>query len=163
VTNVIYPGVYQDLLDGLYFFNFVLAWVLSAGCVVDIDFHDRLLVSTITPIVALLFLACTYAAAVRINRGKPESLKIVQNKHVSMVLLLTFLVYSSVSSTLFKAFACEELDDDKYYLRSDYRIECDSSKHRGFQAYAAVMIVLYTVGIPVFYSGLLFKDRDVLK
>ena len=64
---------------------------------------------------AVLFLACTYAAAVRIDCGKPESLKIVQNKHVSMVLLLTFLVYSGVSSTLFKAFACEELDDDNYY------------------------------------------------
>ena len=163
MANVIYPDVYGDFLNGLDFFNFNFSWVFSAGCIVDIDFHDRLLVSTITPIVALLFLACTYATAVRINRGKPESLKIVQNKHVSMVLLLTFFVYSSVSSTLFKAFACEELDDDKYYLRSDYRIECDSSKHRGFQAYAGVMIVLYTVGIPFLYSCLLFRNRDVLK
>ena len=163
VANVIYPDVYQDFLDGLGFFNFDLGWVLSASCVVDIDFHDRLLISTITPVVALLFLACTYAVAVRINRGKPESLKIVQNKHVSMVLLLTFLVYSSVSSTLFRAFACEELDGDKYYLRSDYRIECDSSKHRGFQVYAGVMIILYTVGIPALYSGLLFRDRHVLR
>ena len=163
MANVIYPDVYQDFLGGLDFFNFDLSWVLSAGCVVDIDFHDRLLVSTITPIVALLFLACTYATAVRINRVQSEGLKIVQKKHVSMVLLLTFLVYSSVSSTLFKAFACEELEDDKYYLRSDYRIECDSSKHRGFQAYAGVMIVLYTVGIPFLYFCLLFRDRDVLK
>ncbi|CAM9967973.1 unnamed protein product, partial [Laminaria digitata] len=164
VANVIYPSVYQDFLDGLDFFNFDLSWVLSAGCVVgNIDFHDRLLVSTITPIMALLFLACTYAAANRINRGKPESLKIVQQKHVSMVLLLTFFVYSSVSSTVFKAFACEELEDDKYYLRSDYRIECDSSKHRDFQAYAGVMIFLYTVGIPFLYCCLLFRDRDVLK
>ena len=44
VANVIYPDVYQGFLDALGFFNFDLAWVFSAGCVVDIDFHDRLLV-----------------------------------------------------------------------------------------------------------------------
>ncbi|CAN0478218.1 unnamed protein product, partial [Laminaria digitata] len=113
VANVTYPDVYQDFLDGLDVFNFDLGWVLSAGCVFDIGFHDRLLVSTISPVIALLFLACTYAAAVHINRGKPESLQNVRHKHVSMVLLLTFFVYSSVSATLFKAFACEELDDGK--------------------------------------------------
>eukprot|EP00904_Undaria_pinnatifida_P004259 jgi/Undpi1/13834/HiC_scaffold_9.g03485.m1 len=163
VANVTYPGLYQDLLNGLDVFNFDLGWVLSADCIFDIDFHDRLLVSTISPITALLFLACTYATATHINHGKPESLQNIRNKHVSMVLLLTFLVYSSVSATLFKTFACEELDDDKQYLRSDYRIECNSSKHKGFQVYAGCMIVLYTVGIPALYLGLLFRDRDVLR
>ncbi|CAN0000660.1 unnamed protein product, partial [Laminaria digitata] len=152
--NVTYPDVYQDFLDGLDVFNFDLGWVLSAGCVFDIGFHDRLLVSTISPVTALLFLACTYAAA---------SLQNVRHKHVSMVLLLTFFVYSSVSATLFKAFACEELDGGKNYLRSDYRVECDSSKHRGFQVYAGCMILVYTVGIPALYFGLLFRDREVLR
>ncbi|CAN0212045.1 unnamed protein product, partial [Hapterophycus canaliculatus] len=84
-------------------------------------------------------------------------------KHVSIVLLLTFLVYASVSALLFKTFACEELDDGKNYLRADYRIECDSAKHRAFQVYGGFMIVLYTVGIPALYGGLLFRDSDVLR
>ena len=163
LANVAYPQVYQTFLDGLNVFNFDLSWILSAGCIVDVDFHDRLLISTIGPIVAVLFLGCTYAAAVRIHRGAAEILQNVRHKHVSLVLLLTFVVYSSVSSVLFSAFACDPLDDGKNYLRSDYRIECDSPKHRGFQAYAGFMIVVYTVGIPAFYAGLLFKDRDVLR
>ena len=122
VANVTYPDVYQGFLDGLDVFNFDLGWVLSAGCIFDIDFHDRLLVSTISPIIALLFLVCSYAVAVYINRGKPESLQNVRHKHVSMVLLLTFLVYSSVSSILFQMFACEDLEDGKKYLRADYRV-----------------------------------------
>lgn len=142
VANVTYPDVYQRFLDALDVFNFDLTWILSAGCIVDVDFHDRLLVSTITPLIALLFLAGTYAGASAINRGAPEALQIIWNKNVSMVLLLTFLVYSSVSATLFKTFACESLADNRTYLRADYRIECDSSKHKGFQAYASVMIVV---------------------
>ncbi|CAM9468153.1 unnamed protein product [Ectocarpus sp. 6 AP-2014] len=163
VANVTYPDVYQELLDVLDVFNFDLGWLLSAGCVVDMNFHDRLLVSTISPIVALLLLACTYAAAARANRGDPEKLNIIWNKHVTMVLLLTFFVYSSVSSTLFRAFACDDLDYSKDYLRADYSIECDSSAHRGIQVYAGFMILIYTVGIPALYAELLFKNRDVLK
>lgn len=143
--------------------NFDLTWVLSTGCVLDVGFHDRLLLSTISPLIALLFLGGTYSAAARFNRGSPDVLQVIWNKHVSVVLLLTFLVYSSVSSVVFQAFACEGLDDGKNYLRADYRIECDSPRHRGFQVYAGVMTVLYAAGIPAFYGYLLFRDRDVLK
>ncbi|CAM9320022.1 unnamed protein product [Ectocarpus sp. 12 AP-2014] len=80
-----------------------------------------------------------------------------------MVLLLVFLVYSSVSSLVFQTFACDQLDGGGEYLRADYRIECDSSKHQGFRVYAGFMILLYPVGIPAFYGALLFRDRDVLE
>lgn len=163
VANVTFPDVYQVLLDGLDVFNFDLGWILSAGCIVAVDFHGRLLLSTVGPIAALLFLAGTYAAATRIHRGgEAQTLRRVWDRHVSMVLLLTFFVYASVSSTLFQAFACESLDDGRHYLRADYRVECDSPRHRAFQAYAGVMIVLYAAGIPAFYGALLFRDRDVL-
>lgn len=163
MANVTFPSLYQDFLDTLDVFNFDLGWVLSAGCVFDVDFHDRLLISTISPIIALAFLACTYAAANCKHRGAPESIQNIRHKHVSMVLLLTFLVYSSVSSVLFQSFACEKLDDGKNYLRSDYRLECDTVKHKGFQVFAGFMIALYTVGIPALYAGLLFRDRNVLR
>ena len=154
--------MYQRFLDALDLFNFDLSWLLSAGCIVDVDFHGRLLLVTIGPIVTLLLLAVTYSIAARVNLGAPEALQIVWNKHVSMVLLLTFLVYSSVSSVLFMSYACEVLDGGKNYLRADYRIECDSRKHRTFQVYAGFMMLFYTVGIPALYGVLLFRDRKVL-
>ncbi|CAN0034765.1 unnamed protein product, partial [Scytosiphon promiscuus] len=137
--------------------------MLSAGCVFELNFHHRLMISTIAPIVALLFLAGTYTVAAAAHRGAHDNVQIIWNKHVSMVLLLTFFVYSSVSSVLFNTFACDKLSDGTNYLRADYRIECDSFKHKVFQVYGGIMIVLYTVGIPAFYGCLLFKDREVLK
>ncbi|CAM9601541.1 unnamed protein product, partial [Ectocarpus fasciculatus] len=163
VANVTYPDVYQTFLDGLKLFNFDLGWILSAGCVAYVDFHDRLLMSTIAPIIAVLVLACTYAAATRIHRGATDTtLQNVWDKHVLVVLLLSFFVYSSVSSTLFRTFACETLEDGKNYLRADYRIECDSSRHKGFEVYAGIMMLVYTVGIPSLYGFLLYRDRDFL-
>ena len=102
VANITYPDVYQSFLDALQVVNFDIGWVISAGCVVDVDFHGRLLLSTIGPIVVLLLLAAVYAIAARTKRGSTEALQIIWSKHVTMVLLLTFLVYSSVSATLFK-------------------------------------------------------------
>ena len=78
------------------------------------------------------------------------------------MLLLTFLVYSSVSSIIFQTFAYDGLDDGNIYLRADYRIQFDSPKHEAFQIYAGFMMVLYAFGIPALYAILLFKDRDLL-
>ena len=163
VTNVQYPHEYQRFLDGIKLLDFDLGWMLSASCVVDIDFHDRLLFATIGPIVAILLLGMTYYIAVRNDHRSEGAVQNVQNKHLSAVLLLTFFVYSNVSSMLFQTFACEHLEDEQSYLRADYRIECDSTKHEKLQAYAAIMIIMYTFGIPVFYATLLFKNRDILQ
>ncbi|CAN0280989.1 unnamed protein product, partial [Scytosiphon promiscuus] len=78
------------------------------------------------------------------------------------LLLLTFLVYSSVSSVVFQTFACETLDDGVEYLRADYRIYCTDTKHKVMEAYAGLMILVYPVGIPLLYAVLLYQHRDVL-
>lgn len=163
MANVTYPDVYQRFLDGVNVLNFDALWIPSAGCIVDVDFHDRLVVSTIGPLVALALLAGTYTVAKHRNCGSEAALQNVGQKHVSMVLLISFLVYSSVSATLFQSFACEDLDNGKKFLRADYRIECDSSKHQVVQVFAGIMIFVYPVGIPLFYAYLLYKNRRVLE
>ena len=60
-------------------------------------------------------------------------------------------------------FACESLDDGFTYLRADYAILCDSTKHKSLQLYAAFMIAVYPVGIPLLYAVILFRNRDILK
>ena len=164
VTNVHYPHVYQRFLDGVKLLDFDLGWMLSASCVVDIDFHDRLFFVTLGPIIALALLGLTYKIAVGKNCRSQRAVQNVQIKHLSAVLLITstFLVYAYVSSILFQMFSCEYLEDGKLYVRADYRIECDSVKHKNLQVYAGFMVMIYTVGIPIFYATLLFKDRDVM-
>lgn len=162
MANVTYPNIYQRFLDAVNVLNFDLSWVLSVGCIFKIDFHDRLLFTTLGPIICLAMLGVTYSVAVIRNREASEGLANIQQKHLSVVLLLSFFIYSSVSSILFRAFACEKLEDGNSYLRADYRIQCDSPKHKAFIVYAGIMTVLYALGIPALYTGLLLKDRHVL-
>ena len=164
VSNVAFPNVYDKFLNSVNFFNFDLSWVVSIGCFLEVDFHDRLLWTTIAPIVIMGLLGVTYVIAVNKHRGSPETFsQKIREKHVSTGLLVTYLVYSSISSVVFQMFACDKLDTGKSYLRADYTIECDSEKHRALQIYAGLMIILYPVGIPALYVGLLFRNRHVLR
>ncbi|CAM9835026.1 unnamed protein product [Pylaiella littoralis] len=165
-ANVTYPGVYQDLLSVIDVVNFDFGSALAAGCLwSDIDFHDRLLISTMAPWVIFGLLAMTYRIALRRDGavvGHTAVANKIRHRHQTAVLLVTFLVYSSVSSMVFQTFACETLDDKVKYLRADYRIHCTDTKHKAFQVYAGIMIIVYPVGIPLLYAVLLFQRRDVL-
>lgn len=163
VANVTYPQLYQRFLDGIDVLNFDVGLAVSAGCVVDFDFHDNFLASTMGPIIVMVILGATYLAASCRNRGSDDAIARVNRKHVSAVLLVTFLVYSSVSSTVFRMFVCDELDDGNAYLRADYSIDCRSTKHRALKVFAGIMVLLYPVGIPLFYTVLLHRTREVLQ
>ncbi|CAM9273146.1 unnamed protein product [Ectocarpus sp. 4 AP-2014] len=165
VASASYPGVYEDFLNAVDVVNFDLGSVFAAACLVsDVDFHARLLVSTIGPLVVAGSLAITYRIAVRKHSASDgaAAIETIRHKHVTGFLFLTFLVYSSVSSMVFQTFACETLDDGIEYLRADYRIHCTDAKHKAFEVYAGFMIFLYPVGIPLLYAVMLFQRRDVL-
>lgn len=163
-ANATYPGVYQDFLSAIDVINFDLGSAVAAGCLWSkFDFHDRLLVGTIWPLVVVGFPVITYLIAVRGNGAAGNTAAVVEkirHKHQT-ALLLTFLVYSSVSSLVFQTFACETLDDGIEYLRADYRIQCTDFKHQAFKAYAGIMVVVYPVGILLLYAVLLFEHRKV--
>lgn len=131
----------------------------------DGDFYIRLVVATLSPFVLVVLLATTYSIAcaknMRFSSGQAGIAKIRQ-RHLTILLLAAFLIYSSVSTTVFETFDCDKLDDGVSYLRADYRLHCTSTKHRLFMAYAATMALVYPVGIPFCLGVWLFKHRHAL-
>ena len=120
VVNVTYPGVYRQFLEGIAsLISLDLGLVVSVGCIATTDFDDRLIISTLGPIIALGALGVSLQAAVRTNHGSPEAIQTVRREHFSMALLVAFLICSSVSSTVFRMFGCETLDGGRY-LRANY-------------------------------------------
>ena len=52
-------------------------------------------------------------------------------------------VFTSTSTIVVKTFPCDlEAVDGEEYLRADYSISCDSTTHKWFEAYAAIMILV---------------------
>ena len=126
------------MLDAIALANFDLCWVPSAACIMkNVDFHVELIFKTVGPLVLVALLGLTYTIiALHRNRGSERALSAVRRKHANATTVTTLLLYSMASSAVFRVFACDPLDDGYYvYLRSDYRIECNSPKQKAFQIY----------------------------
>ena len=66
---------------------------------------------------------------------------------------VTFLVLPTVTTTIFKIFPCDVLDNGKEYLHADYSLSCDSkdASHKMWVAYGVAMILVYPVGVLCLY------------
>jgi hypothetical protein len=147
----------------------------------QVSFYDKLLVSTLAPLAVVALLLCTYsivcrrdklqqAAAVTAQSAREvcgkraERLARVQSRHQLVFLVMTFLIYSTVSTTVFQTFACDSTAGlGGSYLRTDYSISCGTRTHTLYRVYAAFMVLLYPLGIPAIYAYLLWSHKELLR
>lgn len=79
-----------------------------------------------------------------------------------MALFVLFVVYATVSYTIFETFVCDTLDDGQSYLRADFSIQCDTERHTLYEVYASLMLVAFPIGFPCGFGWWLFKYRNEL-
>jgi hypothetical protein len=59
-------------------------------------------------------------------------------------------------------FACRQFDGGMRFLRKDLTISCDAPDRQVWVAIAAIGVVVYVIGIPLFYIRALFRVRKFL-
>ncbi|GMI22709.1 hypothetical protein TeGR_g13157 [Tetraparma gracilis] len=157
VYDLRFPKVFTGLLNSISTVaNLDFVAYMPVGCVAATNFHSSLVGYTLGPLVAFAAMLLLYWAK---KGSKPE----FANRLFSYFLALTFLLLPSVSIKIFSTFACRIFDDGYgSFLKVDYSIDCASSSHAAFEAYALVMILVYPVGIPLMYFALLFRKRAML-
>ncbi|CAM9093171.1 unnamed protein product, partial [Laminaria digitata] len=158
----VYPRQYETFLSYLSFATFDIGVIVWYSCLFSPDFYDRLLLTTIAPLVVLLMLACAYYVAKKYKNSN-HGMLVVRDRHISAALFVIFFVYSSVSSTIFQTFRCDPLDDAVEYLRADYRLTCWSAKHKAHMVYASLMAIIYPLGVPLLFVWWLVRNRKHLK
>ncbi|GMI38133.1 hypothetical protein TeGR_g10821 [Tetraparma gracilis] len=157
VYDLRFPKVFTGLLNSIStVVNLDFVAYMPVGCVAATNFHSSLVGYTLGPLVVFAAMLLLYWAK---KGSKPE----FANKVFGYFLALTFLLLPSVSIKIFSTFACRIFDDGYgSFLKVDYSIDCTSSSHAAFEAYAVVMILVYPVGIPLMYFALLFRKRAML-
>jgi hypothetical protein len=73
--------------------------------------------------------------------------RMIPSQIKSLLTLLTFFCYPSVSALLFMAGNCHEIDG-QVYLRADYSIMCNSDPHQTASQVAASTIVFFHFWYP---------------
>lgn len=66
---------------------------------------------------------------------------------------MVYLLYPSTSAHIFATLQCEEFDDPSRsrFLRKDLSIDCRTPFHQAMMVYAYVMILVYPLGVPLWY------------
>lgn len=143
--------------------NLDIGFLLSSLCIVRTDFYDRLLLATIGPLLVVMVLTATYRIAKERNKSSERAKRAVQKKHLSAALFVAFMIYSSVSFTVFQTFVCDTLDDGVSYLRADYSLTCATRRHTTYMSYACFMVFIYPIGIPSIFFSILLANKEYLK
>ena len=101
-------------------------------------FYQKLVVKAVGPVLVLALLWLK-----PLVDGKPASSQLASK----LSLLWLELIYTSVSTTIFETFACDEFDGERFYLRVELTLACDgSSVRQGWLIYATFMLLVYSLG-----------------
>jgi len=83
-------------------------------------------------------------------------------KFFEILLVFFFLVYPTSCRIIFQTFQCEVIDG-RSYIVEDHSTLCDDSTERmSYVVYAAVMVFVFPIGVPIWFFVLLYRKRDIL-
>ena len=161
IFGIKFPPVYSTVisfLSGVFSLDFIS--FMPIGCVFSSTHYTLLLSYTLVPLSLSIFLVCWYN---KLKKEAGEKSISLRNKLFELFLALTFLLLPSVSVKIFTTFGCVDFDNGTSFLKVDFSLDCQSAVHSFYKAFAAFMVAVYPVGIPLMYFFLLFRKRQLLK
>ncbi|GMH92878.1 hypothetical protein TL16_g12477 [Triparma laevis f. inornata] len=161
IYSLKFPPIYSavtNVLGGIVSLDFIS--FMPLGCIAPADFYSQLVAYTAIPVILSAMLIAYY---IKLSNSPDPNANDLKVKVFQVFLTLTFIVLPSVSIKIFSTFACQRFDGDYgSYLKADFSINCNSDEHKAYQTYAALMILLFPIGVPVMYFVLLYKKREKL-
>lgn len=146
------------------------------------DYLDRIWTVTILPMF-LLSAVCIRHLVKRVailqrafnDQGREAALRRLaelRSETITMILCITFVVYTNVSASVFNSLRCDdqfqsidgEPSNSRYrgesYLIADYSIRCNSHRYKAYTVYAYLMMLIYPIGIPIIYCIIVAFQLD---
>ena len=74
------------------------------------------------------------------------------------IMFFEFLL-NSVTTLILRTFACERFDDGHHYLKAQLSLKCHGSTHHFYVSWAAFMIFVYPIGVPLLMFVVLYVNR----
>jgi hypothetical protein len=135
------------------------SWSCAGGLI------TRLVFTGLWPLFLIAAVAMVLVAREVLRQG---SLQRALMRGLEVVVFISFIVLPSVTRSLFLAFQCEEFGfndlvvppESKSYLSASPNVECyRSPEHAPILTTAWIFIVLWPIGMPVFYGLILHRCR----
>jgi hypothetical protein len=172
--EITFPAVFTSVVSKCNIFVDLDVNILPFNCIASTNFHDKLLVMTLFPIAFIAYIGLVFVHQRRkINASADltdgESWMRIRKKMgkleadcIYYTLVFVYTIFSLVSTTIIQTFNYDDrlkTVTGESYLIADYTIQESDPVHRAYVAYAAVMFVLYCIGIPAASLYLLRKNK----
>jgi hypothetical protein len=161
IPNLILPENFLVLLNCFQFTKLNIFQFVSMGCVATgFNFYTLLLCATVFPLFVIVVLLLVGSRSSELR-----------TRCFTVALAISYVVLPTVTTVIFGAFPCDDFFSSveranhvtASYLRADYGISCESAEYKLFSFYAALMIFVVPIGIPVTYFVVLWRRRVRIK
>ncbi len=156
-------------------FVFVSSQWSNVSCITVVDYYTELFMITTAPIALLLFMALVYLGPYYYQTSHPRPLELPvgewqrrlrgrsrrRGKLLKLVLFTMFAIYPTEASRILNMFVCKQVEGS-YYLIQDFNVKCYDARWQRFVAPNVICILIYPIGIPVYFAYLLFNNRKTL-
>ena len=142
--------------------SFDLFATLAVDCVWQPSLYGKFIFVQSLPIVLIAIVKIAERLKLR-QVTKPAEVLHAKATTLSRILLILFLLYPTVSASVFNMFLRRQLDHGECMHRLDASIDCNfEGEYLCFVILALGFMLLYPIGIPLSFGILLFKNRDKL-
>lgn len=161
--NMRWPVYVQSFLRGQQTAGNAADQLLSVDCLLKElspmkTFYSNLVLYVALPAAAMGLCALWWGIAVVLWR-----IEQVRRKFVGSLVLIIFVVHTSLTKILFSAFACRELLPGEFWLSANLAIRCWDEEHIGNLLKMAVPgIVLWVICLPTLTLLLLVQSKHIL-
>ena len=180
-----FPDLYVKFLSFFSFLNFaIVPRFLRLECEMRVDHYSQVYFMTLVPLLLIALELSCFGVHWLYTRDEAAKNQLPAS-YFGYFLAGTYLIYPSVSTTLFQTLRCEVFDTPEYegdehvdsYLRADPRLKCgdgdlsDLESGHGFHWdseytfmwwYSVSFTLVYPIGIPTLYFVLLYTNRDLI-
>jgi len=174
VFDMEFPPMFTSLMSimepisNLDFVNFV-----PLDCIFRSNFDQKMLAQVYLPVIIGFLMLTAYSQLKKRGTSEEEKASPEYRQRASFrnwifgtFLLGTFAVLPSATLKISSTFACREFDvdseDESWWLKADYSINCSSSSHKLYQVFAILAAFIYPIGIPTFYAWKLIAAKSKL-
>lgn len=164
-----WPPSFKEFVQAFDVANFqnIVNQATSVECVASYSYYVQYVVIVLSPIavtflVFVFYLFPRYAGCGPCRFISPQQQERSTMRFWRLTLYVVFLIYPGVSSTVLRHYICVDIDSTPY-LYADLRVQCYTQTWNLFALVSIALVLLYPLGIPMFFYSVLRVNRARLK
>lgn len=164
-----WPNTFQEFMLWLQVlnFDFILLQGSSSDCVSSFGYYRRYILVAMAPIIifvliSVFYLLPRYFGIACFKRMSATARIRSQINFWKMFLYLLFLIYPAISSSVLRLYVCKQIGNTSYLL-ADLRVQCYTETWTRYSFGSMALVLLYPIGIPLFFFTLLYFNKDALR